>query len=124
MQARSAGRAAAFACLHKHHREHDGHSATRHPQREALEFALDGLALACGRHARSQEGLSQAKSFQATSGLTSLACCSLRKGNKQPRSCSKRDGRLTSFTAALAFAKFNRARDNSRLSTNGATAAR
>jgi hypothetical protein len=85
-----------------HHREHDGYCASRHPQREALEFALDGIALDCCGHARSQEGLSQAKSLQATSGPTSRACCSLRKGNKQPRCCSKREGRLTSFTAALA----------------------
>jgi hypothetical protein len=74
----------------------------RHPQREALEFALDGLALDCCGDARSQEGLSQAKSLQATSGLTSRACCSLRKGSKQSRSCSKRQGRLTSFPAAPA----------------------
>jgi hypothetical protein len=85
-----------------HHREHDGYCASRHPQREALEFALDGIALDCCGHARSQEGLSQAKSLQATSGPTSRACCSLRKGNKQPRCCPKREGRLTSFTAALA----------------------
>jgi putative transposase len=30
-------------------------------QREALEFALDGLALDCRGHARSQKGLSQAR---------------------------------------------------------------
>jgi hypothetical protein len=101
-QARIASRAAPLARLHQHHREHDGHGASRHPQREALEFALDGLALDCCGHARSQEGLSQAKSLQATSGLTSRACCSLRKGNKQPRCCPKGEGRLTSFTAAPA----------------------
>jgi hypothetical protein len=79
-------RAAALACLHQHHREHDGHRASRHPQREALEFALNGIAMdRCG-HARSQEGLSQAKSLQATSGPTSRACCSLRKGNKETNS--------------------------------------
>jgi hypothetical protein len=50
--------------------------ASRHPQREALEFALNGIALDCCGHARSQEGLRQA--------------------------CPKREGRLTSFTAALA----------------------
>ena len=61
-----------------------------------------------------KKGFRRLKAFRQLPGLTSLACCSLRKGNKQSRSCSKRDGRLTSFTAALAFAKFNRARDNSR----------
>jgi hypothetical protein len=40
--------------------------------------------------------------IQTTSGLEGRACCSLRKGNKQPRCCPKREGRLTSFTAALA----------------------
>jgi hypothetical protein len=79
--ARIAGRAAPLARLHQHHLEYDAHCASRHPQREALEFALDGLALDCRGHARSQQGLSQTKSLQATSGPTSCACCSLRKGN-------------------------------------------
>jgi hypothetical protein len=93
---------AALAHLHQHHREHDGHGASRHPQREALEFAFDGPTLDCRGHARSQEGLSKAQSLQATSGLTSCACSALRKGNKPPRCCPKGQGRLTSFTAALA----------------------
>jgi hypothetical protein len=60
-----AGRVAALARLHKHHREHDGHGASRHPQREALEFAFDGPTLDCRDHARIQEGLSKAPSLQA-----------------------------------------------------------
>src|SRR6202034_268869 len=102
-QARSAGRVAALARLHEHHREHDGHGASRHPQREALEFAFDGPTLDCRGHARSQEGLSKAQSLQATSGLTSRPCCALRKGNKPPSRCPKGEGRLTSITAALAL---------------------
>jgi hypothetical protein len=75
----------------------------RRVTRNVKRWSSSSMALRwTGRHARSQEGLSQAKSLQATSGPTSRACCSLRKGNKQPRCCSKREGRLTSFTAALA----------------------
>src|ERR1019366_1508171 len=57
----------------------------------------------CG-HERSQERLSQAQSLQATSGIAARACRSLRKGNKQSRSCPN---------GADRFTKFNRARDNS-----------
>src|SRR5713101_10130504 len=63
---------------------------------------LEGFALdRCG-HERSQGRLSQAQSLQAASGIAARACRSLRKGNKQSRSCPNCEGRLTSFTATTA----------------------
>jgi len=49
-----------------------------------------------------KKGFRRLKAFKQLPALTSRACCSLRKGNKQPPCCPKSEGRLTSFTAALA----------------------
>jgi HWE histidine kinase len=63
---------------------------------------------------RSREKLSQAKSLQATSGLTSRACCSLRKGTNSHALLPKTRRPLNVIHGSARFAKFNRPRGNSR----------
>ena len=74
----------------------------RRVTRNVKRWRSASMAMRWTAAARSQEGLSQAKSLQATSGPSSPTRCALPKGNKPTRRCPKGQGRLTSFTAALA----------------------